>query len=101
MFKIVRLFFMASMLVFIAACEDDDESSKEFIGYQYLPLELGQENTYQVDSIKYDDFTNTIDTIQFQRREVVDGTFVDGEGRLNYIVNIFHPGQMILQAGYK
>ena len=77
-------------LFFVACKSDDDGSIFEFIGYQYLPLSIGQESIYQVDSIKYDDFTGTVDTIRFQRRELVVDTFIDGEQRIAYQVDVFH-----------
>jgi len=54
------------------------------MGYEYYPLQIGLERLYDVDSIVYDDFTNSVDTDRFQLREVCVDTFHDLEGRIAY-----------------
>lgn len=84
------LYLLLVFFIFFSSCENDDGGrSTSFIGYQYLPLNSNQESIYQVDSIKYDDFTGLVDTISFQRREVIGEKSTDDNGRVTYVVNVY------------
>jgi hypothetical protein len=73
----------------IAGCKKEDSSPESSaLGYSYFPLEEGKVTYYQVDSIgwmgyTYDPITHTvdIDTLHYQIKEVVNGFFLDNEGR--------------------
>jgi hypothetical protein len=75
----------------LASCRSDEDSEipANFEGYSYLPLELGQERVYRIDSISYDDFTGTIDTTIFYERQLIVATQEDLSGRTNYRTEIY------------
>ena len=78
--------------MFVYACSDDDDEGdlpQNFEGYTYLPLKVGQSAEFRIDSIAYDDFTGTVDTIVYFQREEVRESFVDLAGRTSYRVDIF------------
>ncbi len=78
------IFLLLGLSLGWAACTETTEDIDLDYGYEYFPLRLGQTLVYEVDSVVYDDFTNTIDTVQFQLREITLDTFRDGENILNY-----------------
>ncbi len=69
--------------------DSDSEIPPNFEGYSYLPLEVGQERVYRIDSISYDDFTGTIDTVVFFERQLIVSTEEDLSGRTNYRTEIY------------
>ena len=71
--------FISILVLMISACSKDDSEDlpENFAGYNYLPLSVGLENIYLVDSIAYDDFTGTVDTTQYFIRELFEGTVQD------------------------
>lgn len=58
-----------------------DPSTKLDLGYDYYSTKVGSWIIYDVDSIVYNDFTGTVDTFQYQTKELVVSTYVDAEGR--------------------
>lgn len=78
------------LLVFVACNDDDDETpqNQTLLGENYFPISIGQVKIFQVDSILYDDFNNSVDTLSFQRKEEVIETFIDEAERLNYITTL-------------
>lgn len=76
----LRLVYILLFSLLIISCEDDDATSTVDFAYDYQPLSIGQESIFQVDSILYDDFSNTIDTLSFQRREFIASSFTNAEG---------------------
>lgn len=77
--------------VFLTSCRGDDDSEipPNFEGYTYLPLQVGQERIYRIDSISYDDFTGTIDTVTFFERQLISAVENDLQGRRNYRIKIY------------
>jgi len=76
-----KLFFLFCLsLLLITACKK--ESVLVNMHYDYFPVETGTWIIYDVDSIYYNDFTQTVDTFYFQVKEVIESTFTDNEGRL-------------------
>ncbi len=74
------LTLLVSLLLF--GCKDDSENEQPiYFGYNYMPINIGQTSIYRVDSILYDDFDNSIDTVSFQRKEIVLNSFKDDAGR--------------------
>ena len=69
-----------ALLIFILGCKKDPLPSVD-LGYNYYPVHEGHWVIYDVDSIVYNDFTNTIDTFQYQIKELVAATYKDAEGR--------------------
>lgn len=82
---------LALVLLFMLSCSDDDSTtiSNGSLGYQYIPLKVGGELIYQVDSISYDEFRGTVDTTIYYIRELVEEEFVDLEGNTSYLVGIY------------
>mgnify|MGYP001577640639 CR=1 FL=1 len=51
------------------------------LGYNYFPADIGVWVVYDVDSIVYNDFTDSVETYNYQIKEIVESAFIDGEGR--------------------
>lgn len=82
--------FLILILAFAACSKDsNDELPQNFAGYSYLPLSVGEERIYKVDSIAYDDFTGTIDTVVYFLKERIQSEFQDLGGRKSYKVDIY------------
>jgi hypothetical protein len=83
--------FVFLILLFAMACSEDEsvEVKNSDLGYNYQPLVLGQELIYQVDSITYDDFTGTVDTISYKLRELIEETDIDQIGNEVFIVSVY------------
>lgn len=77
-------FICLILLAFLFSCEKEEEKFTLFYGYQYAPLAVGQERTFAIDSIIYDEFSNTVDTFRIYQRESVTDSSIDLEGRLTY-----------------
>jgi hypothetical protein len=77
--KNVIYIFLVVAVVF-SACKKDEKIEVDQ-GYDYFPLKAGHTIIYDVDSIVYDDFTQTVDTFYFQLKEVVESSFIDGQSR--------------------
>lgn len=77
------------MLPFVCwvACRNKTEETVD-LGYNYFPVNTGHELLYDVDSIVYDDNTGntTIDTFNYQYREVITADVTDGAGRPSQLV---------------
>lgn len=58
--------------------------------YEYFPVEKGTWIAYKVDSIAYNDFTQTVDTFLFYVKEIVESEFDDNEGRLNQRIERYY-----------
>lgn len=69
------------ILLLISSCSETEETVVPDFGYEYAPLKVGNYTIYQIDSIHYDDFANTIDTFSYQLKEVIDSsyTLLDGQ----------------------
>lgn len=80
-----------TLFLFISSCEKDDKSVVTPIDLtlQYFPIDSGLTRYYDIDSIFWDPFTNTRDTISYPLKEVIVGTFIDNEGRLAQRVERF------------
>ncbi|MEQ9186215.1 MAG: hypothetical protein RLP15_00660 [Cryomorphaceae bacterium] len=73
-----------SMVLLLAACGKDKGETKVDFGYAYYPLEVGKVIDYRVDSIVYNEFTQSVDSFSFLLREACIETFTDLEGRTAY-----------------
>lgn len=62
------------MITFLG-CKEEEESLSIDFGYNYAPLNVGDFFIYQIDSIYYDDFANTVDTFRYQLKEVIDSSY--------------------------
>lgn len=78
----ILLFLAASLLLFTAACNREIEEYPLTYGYDYFPFEEGYWRTYEVDSFLYSRFfSQGIDTVKAEMREVFGEPFIDNEGR--------------------
>ncbi|MBK7966055.1 MAG: hypothetical protein IPK10_12775 [Bacteroidetes bacterium] len=73
-----------TLLLFISSCKKDDETfvSPIDITLLYFPIDSGLTRYYNVDSVYWDSFTNTRDTVSYPLKETIAGTFIDNQGRL-------------------
>lgn len=77
------VFILIALMVLISACSKEVEESPD-MGYDYFPDQQGYFVSYQVQSIIWDDFTQTVDTTYYQVKMVVDTSFIDNLGRASY-----------------
>jgi hypothetical protein len=78
------------LIVVFSACKKQEPAFSTLdLKYDYFPLELGTFKEYKIDSIVYDDFTNTIDTFSFFIREEVKEQFLDNAGRETFRIERF------------
>ena len=85
-----------ALLLFISSCKKEDDSSTvipEDLTQQYFPVDSGLIRYYEVDSVFWDSFTQTRDTIHYSLKEVIAGTFIDNQGRLAQRIERFKQAQ--------
>ena len=66
---------------FFACKKDKFESVNTSNDKKYFSLKIGSYSEYSVQDILYDDFKNTIDTLNYQIKEVNESSFKDNLGR--------------------
>lgn len=79
----MRIFYLLLLIIAFSACKKKEPGqpvSAPSLGYDYFPLRTLDFRVYEVDSIIYNDFTQTIDTFHYEIKEKVDINFTDGEG---------------------
>ncbi len=81
------LFILCVTICCFSCKKDSEEVTPADIGHGYAALELGKYVVYDVDSIVYDDFTNSIDTFSFQIKELVAESYTDLEGEEAFKIN--------------
>lgn len=79
-----KLYFYFAIFIFpfvtIISCNEE----KVLIinsGEEYFPLTVGKWLIYEADSIVWDSFADTVDTIRFQIKEEIIGSYTDTENR--------------------
>lgn len=72
--KLKFTYLLLLFVVIVVGCDGDDDDNIGYVdfGQKYNQYGVGSEWTYQVDSIVYDDFSQTVDTFQFQRRILIE-----------------------------
>jgi hypothetical protein len=84
---------LLTILCLITSCKDKQTIEEPDIdyGYDYFPLQIGMEWTYQVDSTIYDPTETAVNilTSRVYLREIVVDTFRDELNRLNYRLERF------------
>ncbi len=81
MCKTILKTLIAFLLLFNISCEKNSTLPSIDMGYDYFPNTIGQWIIYDVDSIDFNDFTQTVDTFNFQIKELIDTFFYDNENR--------------------
>lgn len=96
-----------SLIVFTlflcSSCNDEIEDNPADIEagtlYRYFPLDSGSYIVYQVDSIihryeddQYDNPDSLVDTFHYEVKEVVDSSFIDGEGDVAWRIARYYRG---------
>jgi hypothetical protein len=75
------LLYSVLILVFLSCKKDEYDNTYTPIGREYSNLEINTHFIYAVTEIVYDDFTNSIDTSDYQIKEYNESTFKDNLGR--------------------
>ncbi|MBK9638506.1 MAG: hypothetical protein IPO63_12105 [Bacteroidetes bacterium] len=75
--------FIITCIWFLSACKKDEKNSNliEDSSLAYFPIDSGLTRYYQIDSVYWDEFAHIRDTINYQLKEVIAGSFIDLEGR--------------------
>jgi hypothetical protein len=74
-------------MVFLAfGCEDMEEPTS--FGSDFYPLAVGNTWVYQIDSIRYNDFTNEPEEYTYFRQEVIVEEFATKTGNKRYSVDV-------------
>lgn len=73
------LLFLTAVVV-LTSCKEDTITETIVQGYEYFPTDQGRYNQFAVDSIQWDDFNSTIDTFNFDIRELNDTIILDNSG---------------------
>jgi len=75
--KLIRLPFMKWIMILaitsFVSCKKDAKNETYDLGYDYFPIDSGWVRTYSVDSISYNDNTQSIDTFHFILKEINSG----------------------------
>lgn len=81
--KYFTICILSCFTLLYSACKEDKELVFPDMGYDYFPTDSGWIKVYSVDSISYNDNTQTIDTFHFMLMETF-GTEVNGQGLENH-----------------
>lgn len=68
-------------LLIFTGCRKKEEAKGPDLGYAYWPEDVGHWVEYNVDSIVYNDFADSVERYSFQLRDEIVETFTDLEGR--------------------
>ena len=74
------VYILLGVVLFLFSCKKDNEVTPSTRGYSYAALEVGNYIIYDVDSVFYDDFDQSVTPYYFQIKEVVDSKYTDAEG---------------------
>lgn len=80
-----------SLILLISACKKTEQDHGNYsAGYEYFPVNIGHELIYDIDSIVYNDFNNSVDTFTSQRKELIADTFTGLNGKLNQRIEWYY-----------
>jgi hypothetical protein len=79
-FIVITLIFPITLIV---SCKKDKALPPD-LGYNYYPTTVGWYIEYEIDSIVYNDFTNSIDTTHYYLKEVIESEFNDAAERPSF-----------------
>lgn len=81
-------FLFGALALFFASCKREVIPADDVeLGKDYFPINPGHSVEYAVDSIIFNDFTKTIDSVSYELKDVVGDAFVDDQGRNSWTVN--------------
>ncbi len=85
--SILAIFGLFSLIM--TACGSNESETLPNLGKEYYPLAIGQNATFDLDSVIYDPLpTGTkIDTYRWQAREVLSDTLRSKAGQLTYVID--------------
>ncbi len=78
------VYILLGFVLLLFSCKKDNEVIPVSLGYSYAGLSVGKYVVYDVDSIFYDDFDNSVHQYYFQIKELVQSKYIDGEGEEAY-----------------
>jgi hypothetical protein len=78
------VYILLGLVLFLFSCKKDSEVVPTTKGYSYAGLTVGKYVVYDVDSIFYDDFDNSVNQYYFQIKELVQSKYIDAEGEEAY-----------------
>jgi hypothetical protein len=78
------VYILFTFIIFLFSCKKDSEVVPTSRGYSYAGLTVGNYVIYDVDSIFYDDFDNSVNPYYFQIKELVQSKYIDAEGEEAY-----------------
>ncbi len=83
-----QLFSIILTLAIFSSCQKQVVPAEEInLGKDFVKFEEGHFVEYQVDSVHYDPFSKTTDTVTYFIKDVVGTSFADNQGRNSFIVN--------------
>lgn len=89
-FRFLFIMIFITLMIGISACTSEmEEVDKSNLGYEYYPLEMGREWTYQSDSIIFSKSGAHTDTISAFIKEMITDTLRDVEGNLIHKIERF------------
>lgn len=83
-----KLIFLMAALALIQ-CKKEVTQPDVDLGYEYFPHEIGKFAIYDVTEIQLNDFTQSIDTVNYQIKELFLDTFTNLQGQKAYQVSRF------------
>ena len=78
--------YLVIVLVWGFGCKRNEDPTP--IGVDYFPLEVGKYKSYTMDSIAFDPFKETADTLNYFLRETIESTFIDNSGKTAYRIKV-------------
>ena len=90
--KIKSFHIILILLLLFSSCRKDKDILDQLIfqGFDYAPLKLGQAAIYNIDTIRYNEFTSQFDTTRFQQKELVKREVLDGENRSAFNIEVYN-----------
>jgi len=84
-----NLLILILFFTFFSCKKDKSVSEPIDLGYGYFPLKTGSWIVYDADSIIYDEFKKSVDTIRFELKELIESNFTDTAGRPSQRIEIY------------
>jgi hypothetical protein len=92
--KYIVFGFVATCILLFSACKKDEKSIEiDDPSLAYFPIDSGLTRYYQIDSVYWDEFAHTRDTISYAIKEVIAGPFIDLMGRRAQRIERFKKNQ--------